>query len=306
MRIRRILVAIEFPAEADQPGLDKAVQLAVRCGAQLSLFHAAWDPGAGRYGAGTEQRDIEYVLSLRAMQLERLAAARRTSRLRITSGVQWSRPPAEAIGREAERLRADLIVGQSHRHGAARWLLTYTDWQLIRHTARPLLLVKSAQAWSTPRILAAIDPTHAHDKPARLDRAILGSAAALARGLGGKLSVLHAFAPAVRFIPGTALEPIPVLAPPKEQRIHTRAVRERVLRVTRSAKIPAARVRIESGDVAKVLPAYAAEIGAAVTVLGAVSRGTLQRWFLGSTAETVLDRLNCDVLVVPLVPRRRT
>lgn len=305
MRIRRILVAIEFPAEADQPGLDKAVQLASRSGARLSLFHAAWDPGAGRYGAGTAQRDVEYVLSLRAMQLERLAAAHRAAKLRIDTRVEWARPAAEAIGREAERLSADLIVGQSQRHGVARWLLTYTDWQLIRHSRRPLLLVKSAQAWSKPRVLAAIDPMHAHDKPARLDRAILETASALVRPLGGTLAVFHAFAPAVRMVPGTALEPIPVLAPPAEQRRHARAVRERVLRVTRAARIPATRVRIATGEVAKLLPAHAADIGAAVTVLGAVSRGSLQRWFLGSTAETVLDRLNCDVLVVPLNPVRR-
>jgi universal stress protein E len=32
--------------------------------------------------------------------------------------------------------------------------------------------------------------------------------------------------------------------------------------------------------------------------MGAVSRGRLQEVFLGSTAERVLDRIGCDVLVI--------
>jgi universal stress protein E len=33
-------------------------------------------------------------------------------------------------------------------------------------------------------------------------------------------------------------------------------------------------------------------------VMGAISRGRLERVFVGSTAERLLDRLPCDVLVV--------
>jgi len=40
------------------------------------------------------------------------------------------------------------------------------------------------------------------------------------------------------------------------------------------------------------------EIGASLVVMGAVSRSRLQEIFLGSTAERVLDRITCDVLVV--------
>ena len=42
----------------------------------------------------------------------------------------------------------------------------------------------------------------------------------------------------------------------------------------------------------------AREAGAAVVVMGAVSRSRLQEVFLGSTAERVLERMGCDVLVV--------
>ena len=47
-----------------------------------------------------------------------------------------------------------------------------------------------------------------------------------------------------------------------------------------------------------MLPRVAESLGASLLVMGAVSRSRLQEIFLGSTAERVLDRIACDVLVV--------
>jgi len=46
------------------------------------------------------------------------------------------------------------------------------------------------------------------------------------------------------------------------------------------------------------LPALVEEIDAAVVVMGAISRSGIDRVFVGSTAERLLDELVCDVLVV--------
>jgi universal stress protein E len=35
-----------------------------------------------------------------------------------------------------------------------------------------------------------------------------------------------------------------------------------------------------------------------VLVMGGISRSALERFFVGSTAEAVLDKLRCDVLIV--------
>jgi universal stress protein E len=47
-----------------------------------------------------------------------------------------------------------------------------------------------------------------------------------------------------------------------------------------------------------VLPRVTESLAASLLVMGAVSRSRLQEIFLGSTAERVLDRIGCDVLVV--------
>ncbi len=301
MRFRRVLVALEFPGQADQPALDKALQLAQRQRSRVEICHIAYDPGVVVRAGRAARRDVESVVALRKGQLDRLVERRsRAARgLRVTTRVDWGRPAYEGIVAAAAAFDADLVVGQSVRRGLLRHLLSYVDWQLIRHCRRPLLLVKSTRPWRRPVIVAAVDPLHAHDKPAVLDRAILDAGGSLARALNGRLYAYHAFSPAVRFVPGTALEPLPVLAPPAQQRRHERAVRQRVLRVTRAARLPASRVRLEAVEPVRGLPAYVADRHAAIAVLGAVSRRWLQRWLVGSTAEKVLDALHCDMLAVP-------
>ena len=61
-----------------------------------------------------------------------------------------------------------------------RALFSNTDWSLIHSCSAPLLLVKPRQFATAPRILAAVDPLHAHAKPAELDHAILALATELA------------------------------------------------------------------------------------------------------------------------------
>ena len=48
----------------------------------------------------------------------------------------------------------------------------------------------------------------------------------------------------------------------------------------------------------ETLPALVEEVDAAVVVMGAISRSAIDRVFVGSTAERLLDELMCDVLVV--------
>jgi universal stress protein E len=50
--------------------------------------------------------------------------------------------------------------------------------------------------------------------------------------------------------------------------------------------------------ISDLLPALVEELYAAVVVMGAISRSAIDRGFVGSTAERLLDELMCDVLVV--------
>ena len=114
------------------------------------------------------------------------------------TAVEYDYPAHDAIVRRAFLIKADLIVAGSpaDRHAAAG-LLRLTDWELLRHSPVPVLLVKRSRPYRHPNVLVAVDPCHAHSKPSQLDEEILGVGGAIAAALHGKLHAIHAYAPVV-------------------------------------------------------------------------------------------------------------
>jgi universal stress protein E len=62
--------------------------------------------------------------------------------------------------------------------------------------------------------------------------------------------------------------------------------------------IAADRIHVHEGGTRDLLMALTDQLRADVVVMGAVSRSGLKGLFLGNTAEDVLDRLHCDLLIV--------
>jgi hypothetical protein len=105
-----------------------------------------------------------------------------TSGVDVTCKVEWDYPPHEAIVRRAARIGAELIIAECHEGSRLKpWLMHLTDWELLRTSAVPVLLFKNTKAYQRPAILAAVDPSHQHAKPARLDSEIVARAEQIGR-----------------------------------------------------------------------------------------------------------------------------
>jgi universal stress protein E len=63
-------------------------------------------------------------------------------------------------------------------------------------------------------------------------------------------------------------------------------------------RVPESNVHLQIGGVGEQLCRLAEKLNADVLAMGAISRSAFQRALVGSTAEAVLERLECDVLVV--------
>lgn len=237
---------------------------------------------------------------MRAMrQLERLARLAFSEPRRVRVHAEWDYPPHEAIVRRALATRAGLVIAATReRWPGARLLLANTDWELIRNCPCPLLLVKTAHSYERGAVIACLDPFHAHDKPAALDRRILEAGERIAAAIGGELHAFHAYLPIIATVPSALGQPVPVWLPPDVEEQHGKRVRQALDALARQARIPPARRHLRMGDIADELTALIRRTRARVVVMGAVSRSGLKRLFIGSTAERVLDRLPCDVLIV--------
>ena len=206
---------------------------------------------------------------------------------------------AEAVVRRARAIGADLVVGEAHAHRlAARPFLQNTDWELIRHCPQPLLLLKGGRRYDAANVLVAVDPFHAADKPASLDRALVASGQRTASALGGTLHLVHAWMPLAASLPTVASAPTPVYLPRDVEAGHEKQVRKAFDRLaSRAGAKPAARHLVE-GPVQGAIESAARRTRASIVVMGAISRRGLRRLFIGNTAERLLGHLDCDVLVV--------
>src|SRR5678815_5026279 len=192
--IRRILFAIRNPEATRQPGRAKAIQVARACGATLELFHAINDPlfvGLARSEENNVDALRERVENEARIPLVRLCELARKHGVRATSSVEWDYPPHEAIVRRAARIDADLIIAECHQGARTRpWLMHLTDWELLRTSPLPVLLLKNARPYRRPAILAAVDPSHLHAKPARLDSEIIAAGEGISASLRGSFHVM--------------------------------------------------------------------------------------------------------------------
>ena len=298
--IRRILVGVKDPKARLLPAVTKAAQLARAFGAELVLFQAIPVPvylDADVFLMGEGLADAERTTRDSCLErLEFIARRLRAKNIKVRVSAEWDYPIYEAIIREARRVKADLIVAERHegRHIAAS-LMHLTDWELLRLSPMPVLLVKRGGGYRRPLVLAAVDPDHSCDKPARLDKAILSAGSAVTQALRGTLHAVHAYVavPLTAFSSGT-------LSAQEIQKIKTRTAKvagEKLRRLAHSV-VPDSRCHVLGRHPADAIEEVAAQTHSALVVMGAISRSGLRRLLIGNTAEKVLDHLSCDVLVI--------
>lgn len=309
---KHLVVAVADPLIKPRQVLRKAARIAASCGARVTLFHAFSLPyplpdPAPRSG----MEALQAAAACRRAALQRLARPLQAAGIAVECVVEWDFPAHEAIVRFLLKAQADLLLAESHRHGRiARWLLANTDWELIRNCPCPLWFVKSARLPHSWKIMAAVDPLHAHAKPSQLDDRILDHATLLSSQLGGAITLAHAYQAPLSTADATFIEPLRLpLAPDRARRL-VAGIRQQVDQLAGRHGITATRCLVREGEPVSVISALTVQQKTDVLVMGAVSRSELRRPFIGATAERLIDHLQCDVLIVkpagfkPAVPKR--
>jgi universal stress protein E len=298
--IHHILVAIKDPRARSHPAIAKAAAIAAALDAKLRLFHAIDVPVYPNLGLvdglpipEIERRQREAYLQM----LEGLASPLRQRGLSVTTAVEWDFPRHEAIIRSAAHFGANLIIVADHAAvHRLPWLLRYTDWELLRASPVPVLLVKSPRPYRKPVILAAVDPTHAFDKPAALDGEILRFSATLADALHGTVHAVHGYVPVPASLPPSVLS-----KPGALQKILAGAEEtafDAVRKLTESMGISRSRLHLVARHPTDAVEEVATQTGCQILALGSMSRSGVNRLLIGNTAEALIDRVQCDVLVV--------
>jgi universal stress protein E len=306
----RVLFAIRNPLAPRQPGLAKAIQVARALGASLELFHALTDAlivDTAPYGEcpADELRD-RFERRVRESLARQCTTAEKHG-VTANSSVAWDRPAHEAIVRRAEALNASLIIAECHKGIRTRpWLIHLTDWELLRISPVPVLLLKNGRPYHRPRIVAAVDPTRAHRKPRALDDKLLSGATKLADGLRGTVHLMHANYPSIvgMNVDAAVGKAATSWSTPGYEQLKDQE-RTAFEDFRSQVGVPRTRAHLVDGNPATQIPRLAGDLKAGIVVMGALSRSGLGRVLIGNTAERVLNALPCDALVINDSARRR-
>jgi universal stress protein E len=299
---KSILVVVD-PTASFHPSIERAAWLAKRSQARVQLFICDHDPhlANARGAAAAAVADAKTALLARhRARLEQLAEPLKAAGLDVVVDARSDYPLHDGIARKAIDAGADLVIKDTHFHPVLkRSIFSNTDWSLIRGCPATLWLVKPRPPGQKPCFVAAVDPLHERDKPADLDQKILTTAATFAGALNGEVHVFHAFDIAAALAVSTDSMTMPIALPIREftdamRTEHTAAVNV----LCDQHGIPAERRHVHQGGTRELLMALTEQLRADVVVMGAVSRSGIKALFLGNTAEDVLDRLHCDLLIV--------
>lgn len=292
MQLDHVLAAIAEPQEPVQPVLERAKRIALAAGSDLVLFHAVFDSAlSGRpfFDSTGLARSRGALVARRTRELERHARSLRQQGLKVDTHVVWEEPAYGAIIRAAIRESADLVIAGPHVRERTNvpFSLRQTDWELLRYCPKPLLMVRTSKVRRGP-ILVALDPTHANDKPASLDAALLDAASALAKPLDVALHAAHSVTDAA----------YPLGSSSKTQVAIREKARKKLQREVKKHGVPASKVHLLRGTPERTLPDIAAQLDAQLMVMGAISRRGLKRFVIGDTADRLIHSVPCDVLIV--------
>lgn len=191
------ILAVADGSPADAGLLEKAIRIALQCGARLELFLCDAEQAyqlKHAYETRTVDAARQASLERSRIYLRSLADSVRETDVPITADVACESPLYEGIVRKIRSSHADLVLksagGVDHPR---RRTFDANDWQLMRNSPATLVLSRGRPWGTSPRFLAALDVSEA--ETAGLAQAILERAKSLAARCGGVLELAYAEAP---------------------------------------------------------------------------------------------------------------
>ncbi len=311
MKIERILCPTDY-SEFSERALERAVRLARWFGARITAVHVV--PPTPRWvGADAGVAYVTVPEDLlrgsreeEAQALERFVVPYRGEGVPIHTRL-LDGDPSRLIQEAALELPADLVVMGTHGRGGFEHLLlgSVTEKVLRRATCPVLTIGRGAPSkLEGPlfrRIVCALDLTEASARTIEV-------ALSLAEENMARVTLVNV----LEGLPGQAGPPF-YRALPEILRLRRELFEEAEDRLHESVPIVArdfcsVSERVEEGTPWRVVLQVAEETCAELIVMGAHSRGSLDRAFFGSTVNHVVRQARCPVLVVremvaPRLPR---
>lgn len=207
-----------------------------------------------------------------------------------TSEVVWEKDIAAWVAAHCKENAYDLIIKTGHRSEGVFYVPT--DWHLMRNNLVPVLLVREKKWRKKQSILVALDMATQVKSKQALNQKLLDAGITMSNSTGMPLHLCFSI----------ALSPVLKDLGLVNKKTTMSEARTRMLPVIHKMlgehNLANENIHIKTGVADKVIPSIAADVGAAIVIIGSVGRKGVKAKLMGNTAESVLALLKTDVLVI--------
>ncbi len=312
IRLDRILCVIK-PDQPCKPVMEQAVALALDNQASLTVVAVIPRMAAGVSipEGGPITARLQSAVVNKVQDALTSAAAAFSNQLAIDAKVLFGVPYLEVI-KEVLASEQDLVIKEPEDPDWLDRLFGSDDMHLLRQCPCPVWMIKSTAPNSYRRVLAAVDfgdadPVAGRGSQDEINHQIIELASSLSLPNLAELHVVHTWEAVGEIMMRTSLQNLSE----EEILVYVEGVRRqhkaRFDALMRNASDVLGedmlnylkpKTHLLQGPAADLIPALAKELKIDLIVMGTVGRIGIPGLFIGNTAETILEKIDCSVLAI--------
>lgn len=301
---RSILIALDEKGE-NRSSVERAVKLradaqAAGSNCELHLLWVDYNKALGdiaQMNASEGEAAQQKYLNHQAQNLQLISQNLTERDIPHKCHQVWEKRRYEAIVKKAHELQCDLVIKEISYQPSIKHLISKPiDWSLLRTCPQPLWLTHAGKDCAQGDVVAAVDPSLDEHNANILNRRIIQLAEKLSQICHQQLSIIHSHSSmSQEVILATGESMFDYRSFTEESKAHHKNTFNALLENFQNTKYEK---YLLEGEPEWAIPKHLAEHRASVLVMGTSNKTGLKRALMGSTAESILASIECDILAI--------
>ncbi|WP_396586711.1 universal stress protein [Bermanella sp. R86510] len=205
----------------------------------------------------------------------------------------WCNHAYQAAIENSRQASFDLIIkAAAKHHSLVDRVMQHQDWNLLKQSPAPVLLVKQKAAWESRNIIAAVDATSTDDAHKHINEHIFEFAELINKDQLYTIHLVNSYP-----IMSLALASLPDTPIPEDLQQYVMDQHYNAAEALAAKyNIAENNMHVKEGEAEEVITETSQHLDADVVIIGILADASLSSVLLGSTLEHVLDNTDSDVL----------
>ncbi len=290
--MKQILVVAEKDSKKLRAFL-RAVAFAKATGAQIDLVgfvHAPGIDGSDLLSEKEKNKVKQTLIDEKKALIQSVIDKTNVEGITIDWNVLWEKSVHDWVINRCKQKPYDLVIKTGNRSESLSY--TPTDWHLIRSNSAPVMIMTNEKWKAKNCILATVDLNTDTAEKIKLNKMVIEQAQALAAITGQTIKYLHCIT-----LPRVIAD-LDIIDESKLSKNGKAKALEHLGTHYKKFNIDPKSVIIKRGGVDTIINKTAKSESADIVIMGTIGRKGIKGKLIGNTAESVLSKLQTDVLTV--------